>query len=878
MATDVKDLTSTSKQQDLDLLRQMVEAGDRKYLANWRHIKESEVNPAIAEKASFTEIKTFLDTLNVADGAFIDKYVYYTGTDNGADPTIKMYHYDADKMVRQINQADPIGRPEWVTDDNAGQPHSLDNALWSGKNLFQAFENLRSHVVPITTSVDIDALMAGKALDYFVLLVPTNLTTLTHAAPLVVANVTYNSGQIVLPPERGMVLYKDTVTTYKATYIDFATLSRNELTIANNVTTAFGDLLIPVKATATGLKLRFNSVGNGMALVRNTGTENITIQVGSGVAMDANLSAPDILLKKNSTVCVYAREGVGGSFVLGSQEGLRGKPVADLAALKALDAREFEERLVKANGSVYVFKLTADLTAGEDADANNIADDAGTGKWILKLKDHVLTDAEIQDPTNVSIGSISGGKALFDREQALKGSVADIVMGTEQIARPYDAKTLFGAIKQVISAYKFWEPSIASYGDGSVTINRPDQRIVVDPANLKLYKAVVDTIPAGHQPKDYPAEWELVKTSGEERNISVTKDTLAATITTTLPTSETVGIFLKHPLVAGEQPRVLTTRIVTDMALADVKTALNTSGPIELRDGTGTIATDPTAIPKGFYQISNKSTTGESWLFDDITGSAGSKGEYFDGGYIGQVNYSSGWSQLSLSSGDSSMGGFALSGNVVTCLVTGRYSVYASLSMGDVANGQLGSGDSRLQIIIRKNGDNTKAEAWTKISSSNWPAQVATSGVVDLVAGDTVDVAVGAYGQSAYTRASKVVIIPVANQVVEKTTPIITAYSTGEQDTGMIWMDGKPIYQKSYNEAISNGGAELSLGSGISTLVKIEGSIMNASRSIQKPISIGADNDGTITAYYNSGSVIITNTWSSNGATHFEGTIWYTKQ
>ena len=58
--------------------------------------------------------------------------------------------------------------------------------------------------------------------------------------------------------------------------------------------------------------------------------------------------------------------------------------VADVSALIAVAALEEYSILRKDTEQRYIFKLTADLTVGEDADVNNIASGGGTGKWILQ--------------------------------------------------------------------------------------------------------------------------------------------------------------------------------------------------------------------------------------------------------------------------------------------------------------------------------------------------------------------------------------------------------------------------------------------------------------------------------------------------------------
>ena len=78
-------------------------------------------------------------------------------------------------------------------------------------------------------------------------------------------------------------------------------------------------------------------------------------------------------------------------FVKDNAAGLRGKPIADVAELTALTAKDDELRHELSTKTDYRFKVTARLSAGEIADVLNLADDAGTGKWVRELKSEKLT-------------------------------------------------------------------------------------------------------------------------------------------------------------------------------------------------------------------------------------------------------------------------------------------------------------------------------------------------------------------------------------------------------------------------------------------------------------------------------------------------------
>ena len=109
---------------------------------------------------------------------------------------------------------------------------------------------------------------------------------------------------------------------------------------------------------------------------------NITVQGGGTIDGEATYT-----LKAGDGATLF-HKGVGEWIVYSSHRmsGLRGDPVADDNALKTLVANEYEKRLVTATKKEYVFKLTANLTARETSDTDNISDNLNTGKWVLEEK------------------------------------------------------------------------------------------------------------------------------------------------------------------------------------------------------------------------------------------------------------------------------------------------------------------------------------------------------------------------------------------------------------------------------------------------------------------------------------------------------------
>jgi len=73
----------------------------------------------------------------------------------------------------------------------------------------------------------------------------------------------------------------------------------------------------------------------------------------------------------NGTIAVLT--SIPASWTPLKAEGLRGAPVADNAALTALEARDYELRKVQADGKEYIFEL--------GAVAGTLADDLATGFW-----------------------------------------------------------------------------------------------------------------------------------------------------------------------------------------------------------------------------------------------------------------------------------------------------------------------------------------------------------------------------------------------------------------------------------------------------------------------------------------------------------------
>lgn len=85
-------------------------------------------------------------------------------------------------------------------------------------------------------------------------------------------------------------------------------------------------------------------------------------------------------------------------------EGLRASPVADNATLTALTARNYERRLVEADGKEYVFEL--------GASSGTLADDAATGFWQEQIAEGLVTtyvDASVGVITETLAASTGAG-------------------------------------------------------------------------------------------------------------------------------------------------------------------------------------------------------------------------------------------------------------------------------------------------------------------------------------------------------------------------------------------------------------------------------------------------------------------------------------
>lgn len=156
--------------------------------------------------------------------------------------------------------------------------------------------------------------------------------------------------------------------------------------------------------------------GDIKEVINNSKTGIVTVDLPDPnlfVAPGGNV--PTITLKYGELVRLKRNAGPYWTMLTRTraEEFLRGAPVADDAGLTALTANDYERRLVKGSGKEYVFKLTADVTVAEDADLNNLADDAATGKWIYQapISYELLRDL-IVDIDNSSVGNNLNGREL----------------------------------------------------------------------------------------------------------------------------------------------------------------------------------------------------------------------------------------------------------------------------------------------------------------------------------------------------------------------------------------------------------------------------------------------------------------------------------
>ena len=98
-------------------------------------------------------------------------------------------------------------------------------------------------------------------------------------------------------------------------------------------------------------------------------------------------------------------------------------------------------------------------------------------------------------------------------------------------------------------------------------------------------------------------------------------------------------------------------------------------------------------------------------------------------------------------------------------------------------------------------------------------------------------------------------------------------YSTTEQDTGLKWIDGKPIYQKTFSLAFTSNFLSVDLTAlNIDSVVKIEGGVCDSSGGY---IPFGYEN---ATSIYTASSTTMSVNNSYNGSRpNGNATIYYTK-
>lgn len=129
--------------------------------------------------------------------------------------------------------------------------------------------------------------------------------------------------------------------------------------------------------------------------------------------------------------------------------GLRGEPVADIPALTALTARNFELRLVLATDNEYVFR------SGLAAVAPNLADDAATGAWVLQTPVADAFDFLYYASTTQqleAVGQLNEGLTYVDLAGAFP---TDAVVNAAVIVRAAGAPTINGTTATVVAGDVF---------------------------------------------------------------------------------------------------------------------------------------------------------------------------------------------------------------------------------------------------------------------------------------------------------------------------------------------------------------------------------------------------------------------------------------
>ncbi len=194
---------------------------------------------------------------------------------------------------------------------------------------------------------------------------------------------------------------------------------------------------------------------------------------------------------------------------------ITGNPATTQAAIDALKALIDAQPL---QTSVATFGDLPDPTTVSDGAIVHVIDASGdatiTAGWAkyqeigdawfkyLSLEDlqsiATITDAQIQDITDTTVGAINGGKQLFDREQALKGVAAnfDDADADYEVAKAWDGKTISDQIKMIShtplpAADATLELGYSYYGRVGNTYTIPDPG-----PNDPIYFEIFNTSPA----------------------------------------------------------------------------------------------------------------------------------------------------------------------------------------------------------------------------------------------------------------------------------------------------------------------------------------------------------------------------------------------
>jgi len=329
----------------------------------------------------------------------------------------------------------------------------------------------------------------------------------------------------------------------------------------------------------------------------------------------------------------------------------------------------------------------------------------------------------------------------------------------------------------------------------------------------------------------------------KEKSITVNYPTLQATLDSTLDDGNTVRSFISTPINVGVAHNSLETRILTDLSLADVKAALGSTATIELRNIDGISTQDPATIPAGIYLIMNQSTTAQSWLFD----------QKYAGGektVLGVVN------KVAEKILNWDIGG----GNATYTLGKNEFDI---------------STCSSIKFLIRDVDNPTRRwalhELYLLSSTNDFLFDTYGTGYITGTVSKTSNTIVAAEHNR------NIIIEKIFCYAETTVSSDHITYSLLEKKTGNTWVDGKPIYRRSFTNAIPNNGTLLDINIGFSEVIRSD-VMIKAANGTQIP-ALYKDDTATDRAYYwtSGGHAYLKNFWSGGGATNLIATFEYTK-